>query len=125
MEKDQLILLDSFPSPRKKAWRKRQVKRVSSSQKPIVSEFKIIVPEDLGMQAEGSNDCGVWVAQWMNQCILYQDINEYKEIKVNIESRMRIAIDLVMGDYNKLKDDVVHRAWLLWNKKMDERKLLP
>ncbi|PNX70467.1 hypothetical protein L195_g057422, partial [Trifolium pratense] len=34
---------------------------------PNVSEFSLVTPNDLGVQADMSNDCGVWVIMWMKQ----------------------------------------------------------
>ncbi|KAJ1403723.1 Ulp1 protease family, carboxy-terminal domain protein [Sesbania bispinosa] len=42
---------------------------------------------------------------------------------VDTASRMRLAIDLIMGDYNILKEEIVLKACNRWNNMMDERKL--
>ncbi|XLR53451.1 hypothetical protein S83_004123, partial [Arachis hypogaea] len=35
---------------------------------PRISKFRIVEPSDLPQQRKGSNDCGIWVAQWMKEC---------------------------------------------------------
>ncbi|XP_057440648.1 uncharacterized protein LOC130732657 [Lotus japonicus] len=35
------------------------------SSKPKITQFKIIVPAGVGVQKDYSNDCGIWVAEWM------------------------------------------------------------
>ncbi|XLT12874.1 hypothetical protein HN51_058564 [Arachis hypogaea] len=35
---------------------------------PRISEFRVVEPSDLPQQRKGSNDCGIWVAQWMKEC---------------------------------------------------------
>ncbi|XLT39482.1 hypothetical protein HN873_070774, partial [Arachis hypogaea] len=35
---------------------------------PRISEFRVVEPSDLPQPRKGSNDCGIWVAQWMKEC---------------------------------------------------------
>ncbi|KAJ1386935.1 hypothetical protein SESBI_40401 [Sesbania bispinosa] len=69
---------------------------------------------DVGRQAAGSNDCGVWVCKWMNDCHLSNNYN----IKVDRGTRMRLAIDLVIKPYNIKKEQVVSEASAEWKNVM-------
>ncbi|XLT06073.1 hypothetical protein HN51_044822 [Arachis hypogaea] len=60
---------------------------------PRISEFCVVKPSDLPQQRKGSNDCGIWVAQWMKECGWTDDFG----ITVYDSDRMRLAIDLVKG----------------------------
>ncbi|KAJ1392530.1 hypothetical protein SESBI_35763 [Sesbania bispinosa] len=53
------------------------------------------------------NDCGVQVARWMMECI--SDDN-YQSIGVNAESRMRLALDLVLNRHNQMRNETVRKA---------------
>ncbi|KAJ1400923.1 hypothetical protein SESBI_29222 [Sesbania bispinosa] len=53
------------------------------------------------------NDCGVQVAKWMMECISH---NNYQSIGVNGESRMRLALDLVLDRHNQIRKFVVQNA---------------
>ncbi|QHN95554.1 Ulp1 protease family, carboxy-terminal domain protein [Arachis hypogaea] len=63
--------------------------------KPHPSTFDVTEPP-IGQQAEGSNDCG--------------DVNDH--------TRMRLALDLVMGPYNPIAHDVGRRAVRHWDIQM-------
>ncbi|KAJ1378002.1 hypothetical protein SESBI_48305 [Sesbania bispinosa] len=90
----------------------------SVTNKPRVIEFPLQIPSDIGRQAVGSNDCGVWVCKWMSDCSLKDDYN----IKVDKETRMRLAIDLIIKPYNLKKEEVVSVAVKDWHKMHKERK---
>ncbi|XP_045787002.1 uncharacterized protein LOC123882231 isoform X2 [Trifolium pratense] len=64
-----------------------------------ITEFKLVTPKGLGRQGEGSNDCAVWVINWMMQ----QGENEYK-IEVDEGSRLKIALQLTLHPFNKNRD---------------------
>ncbi|XLR07846.1 hypothetical protein S83_035784, partial [Arachis hypogaea] len=63
---------------------------------PRISEFRVVEPSDLPQQRKGSNDCGIWVAQWMKECGWTDDFG----ITVYDSDRMRLAIDLVSKEFN-------------------------
>ncbi|KAJ1400985.1 Ulp1 protease family, C-terminal catalytic domain [Sesbania bispinosa] len=135
LDLDQLIVLDSFPTLRKSETRRRKIKKLAlfleeilydecfyeatATEKPIVSEYAIVEHEGSGVQDDGSNDCGVWVGQWMNESLIHHD---YSELHVNTASRMRLALDLVLGDFNKIREEVIAKACKLWNDNQDLRK---
>ncbi|KAJ1400924.1 Ulp1 protease family, C-terminal catalytic domain [Sesbania bispinosa] len=129
-----LVLLDSAPCEARKEARQLQAKKMavyleemfqdesfydfSVTNKPRVTEFPLLIPSDIGRQAAGSNDCGVWVSKWMTNCSLNDDYN----IKVDRETRMRLAIDLIIKPYNLKKEEVVSLAVNDWNKMHEDRK---
>ncbi|KAJ1384810.1 Ulp1 protease family, C-terminal catalytic domain, partial [Sesbania bispinosa] len=132
MNKRQLVLLDSLPCAKRREWRRRHVKKVamyveemildhtfydiSISTYPVISEFELIEPQGIAEQTPASNDCGVWVCQWMTSYIVDDD---YESINVTPASRMRISIDLVLHLYNKLRREVITSAFNAW----DEQRL--
>ncbi|MED6220182.1 hypothetical protein PIB30_042410 [Stylosanthes scabra] len=71
-----------------------------------VSKFKVVVPDEMAVERCGSNDEGIWVAQWMNECGW---CDKYSLIDVDIDTWMRLALDLILHPYN-LKRDVVVKA---------------
>ncbi|KEH39763.1 hypothetical protein MTR_1g009820 [Medicago truncatula] len=64
-----------------------------------ITKFKIVTPKGLGRQREGSNDCAVWVINWMMQ----RGENEYK-IEVDEGSRLKIALQLTLHPFNDERD---------------------
>ncbi|MED6121956.1 hypothetical protein PIB30_035096 [Stylosanthes scabra] len=66
----------------------------------------------VGQQRELSNDCGVYVAQWMIQSHLWEAYN----LVVTDETRMRLAIDLVTNIHNVNRHQVADRAVEDWDK---------
>ncbi|XLR53444.1 hypothetical protein S83_004116, partial [Arachis hypogaea] len=69
---------------------------------PRISKFRIVEPSDLPQQRKGSNDCGIWVAQWMKECGWTDDFG----ITVSDSDRMMLAIDLVSKEFNMKKSEV-------------------
>ncbi|QHO34902.1 Sentrin-specific protease [Arachis hypogaea] len=82
--------------------------------KPHPSSFDVSEPP-IGQQPEGSNDCGVWVCQWMMLNWVWGNV-ELED--VNDHTRMRLALDLVMGPYNPIAHDVGRRAVCHWDIQM-------
>ncbi|KAL4365091.1 hypothetical protein AHAS_Ahas07G0071400 [Arachis hypogaea] len=76
------------------------------------STYEILEPE-IGQQAYGSNDCGVWVAQWMIQSHLWSN---YDLPVVNEHTRMRLAIDIVLGRHNPYRAEIGRKAVEYWDK---------
>ncbi|KAJ1388372.1 Ulp1 protease family, C-terminal catalytic domain [Sesbania bispinosa] len=107
-----------FTMPIKKGMQKRSSEEIDTAQ-PLVSDFDIMEIEGLPVQLDGSNDCGVWVALWMTKTIMSDD---YKNISVSPSTRMRIALDLVLGDFNRIKDTVEKLAFKYWNDKVESMK---
>ncbi|KAJ1385066.1 hypothetical protein SESBI_42005 [Sesbania bispinosa] len=91
-----------------------------NTERPLVGEFTLRVPTDIGEQISGSNDCGVWVAVWMMDCML----DDSYKITVNDASRMRVALDLVLKAYNEKKEDIIELAFQNWKKLEDRKKVL-
>ncbi|XLS47345.1 hypothetical protein HN51_021703 [Arachis hypogaea] len=73
---------------------------------PRISKFRIVEPSDLPQQRKGSNDCGIWVAQWMKECGWTDDFG----ITVSDSDRMMLAIDLVSKEFNMKKSEVMDKA---------------
>ncbi|XLS82597.1 hypothetical protein HN51_048428 [Arachis hypogaea] len=73
---------------------------------PQISKFRIVEPSDLPQQRKGSNDCGIWVAQWMKECRWTDNFG----ITVNDNDRMKLAIDLVSKEFNMNKSEVMDKA---------------
>ncbi|QHN95550.1 Ulp1 protease family, carboxy-terminal domain protein [Arachis hypogaea] len=99
--------------------------------KPHPSTFDVTEPP-IGQQAEGSlavhpllinlcllitrmNDCGVWVCQWMMLNWVWGNVDLED---VNNHTRMRLALDLVIGPYNPIAHDVGRRAVRHWDIQM-------
>ncbi|KAL4301515.1 hypothetical protein AHAS_Ahas17G0308600 [Arachis hypogaea] len=86
--------------------------------KPHPSTFDLDEPE-VGHQIEGSNDCGVWVVQWMMQSWVFRD---FMLEDVTSQTRMRLALDLVMGRHNPIAREVGRRAMADWDRNMSRSK---
>lgn len=114
-DKKQLIYLDSLPSHSARADRMRSIKKLAlymeeflmdssfymtwTRNKSNISEFSLVTPNNLGMQATNSNDCGIWVIKWM----IEKGTNEY-QIYVDEGTRLRIALDLILDPSNLLNE---------------------
>ncbi|RYR10572.1 hypothetical protein Ahy_B05g079003 [Arachis hypogaea] len=79
---------------------------------PRCSSYILVEPE-IGQQAPNSVDCGIWVAQWMIQSHVWRDYNLQV---VNDATRMRLAVDLVMGRHNVIRNDISQMAVDSWDK---------
>ncbi|XLU99168.1 hypothetical protein S245_013508 [Arachis hypogaea] len=82
--------------------------------KPHPSTFDVTEPL-VGQQADQSNDYGVWVCQWMMLNWIWENV-ELED--VNDHTRMRLALELVMGPYNPIARDVGRRAVRYWDNQM-------
>ncbi|MED6109205.1 hypothetical protein PIB30_031307 [Stylosanthes scabra] len=78
------------------------------------SEYKFREP-DVPQQPPKSNDCGIWVSQWM---ILSCYVGTNHKWVVNDYTRMKLAVDLVNGEHDPKCDTVKELAVLDWNQKM-------
>ncbi|KAK7251687.1 hypothetical protein RIF29_35091 [Crotalaria pallida] len=135
MSKQQLILLDSKPDRKRSMWRRLYVQKMAiflqemlmdpsfydstTYNTPLISNFTLIEPDYIGEQRDGT-DCGIWVAHWMTDCVMF----DYYKISVLPKSRMCIAIDLVLSPYNKKKEEVVPKAVQNWEDLKTKRKNL-
>ncbi|QHO01204.1 Ubiquitin-like-specific protease [Arachis hypogaea] len=88
----------------KRFWRKED------HYKPHPSTFDIAEPP-VGQQAYQS----VWVCQWMILNWVWENVNLEE---VNDQTRMRLALDLVMGAYNPITRDVGRREIRFWDREM-------
>ncbi|KAJ1421254.1 Ulp1 protease family, C-terminal catalytic domain [Sesbania bispinosa] len=75
---------------------------------PEISEFPLILPDELSKNLTSFNDCGVQVAKWMMECISHDN---YQSIVVNAESRIRLALDLVLNRNNQIRKVVMKNAY--------------
>ncbi|KAL4390546.1 hypothetical protein AHAS_Ahas03G0155900 [Arachis hypogaea] len=73
---------------------------------PRMSDYYFAEPET-GQQDPYSKDCGIWVAQWMMQGHVWCNYNLQV---VNNVTRMRLAVDLVMGRHNAKRNEVTRMA---------------
>ncbi|XLT38586.1 hypothetical protein HN873_069878, partial [Arachis hypogaea] len=78
---------------------------------PQVTNFKFLEPAT-GQQAPNSNDCGIWVAQWMELSHLW---GFFDLERVDDETRMRLAVDLVMSKSNPKREEVCQKAGYFWD----------
>ncbi|TKY65826.1 Ulp1 protease family, carboxy-terminal domain protein [Spatholobus suberectus] len=131
-----LVLLDSKPHPQRNVARRRNVRKLAIfleelllhksfyqfpfTSKPEISEFLLVVPNDIGEQLLDSNDCGIWVAKWMIDPALS---NDYK-IHVDNGTRMKIALDLVLGSHNTNRDEIIKLAATNWKNLEAKKKRL-
>ncbi|QHO01966.1 Ulp1 protease family, carboxy-terminal domain protein [Arachis hypogaea] len=83
------------------------------------SKYKFSEPT-VPQQKANSNDCGIWVAEWM---ILNHYWGVNKPWIVNDYSRMRLAVDLVYKWHNPKRDMIKELAVADWNKKMQQSVL--
>ncbi|QHO35421.1 uncharacterized protein [Arachis hypogaea] len=86
----------------------------STAGRPRFSSYEYeqpVVPQ----QHRRSMDCGVWVLQWMIRGALWAI---HSVTAVNDQTRMRIAIDLVLRSHNPIAIDVVEKAMSYWKKKV-------
>ncbi|MED6112953.1 hypothetical protein PIB30_066488 [Stylosanthes scabra] len=63
-------------------------------------------------QWDQSRDCGVDVAQWMQLTRLW---STYDLPRIDDETRMRLAIDLVMSKANPMREEILEKATAFWD----------
>ncbi|RYR04624.1 hypothetical protein Ahy_B06g084399 isoform A [Arachis hypogaea] len=117
-----LIILDSLPCVEKHQQRKRNAIKVETYLEAMLddhifaddkskvvdcSTFWPMTPFGLPTQKNRSNDSRVWVTGWMRECTLQDDFN----IQINDSTRMRLAVDLVLEEYNDLCLVIQENAW--------------
>ncbi|RYR26460.1 hypothetical protein Ahy_B02g060702 [Arachis hypogaea] len=116
-----LIILDSLPCVGKHQQHKRNAIKATyldamlddhifyDDKYKVVdcSTFWPMTPFGLPTQKNRSNDSGVWVTSWMRECTLQDDFN----IHINDSTRMRLAVDLVLEEYNDLCLVIQENAW--------------
>ncbi|KAK2430807.1 ubiquitin-specific protease ESD4 [Trifolium repens] len=126
----QIYLLDSLPCENRKWSRRRDVLKVAifltemlmhnsfyervlqlDRSKPMIHNYPIVEPRGLPSQKCGSNDCGVFVATWMQEHGVYDD---YTFIKVCPDARIKLALNVVYSSYNELMDEVEEKAHNHW-----------
>ncbi|MED6209565.1 hypothetical protein PIB30_055943, partial [Stylosanthes scabra] len=124
--KERLIYLDSLKRACVRARRRRLCKRVAdfleelmdearwyndkSKQPLLLSDFRFMEP-DVVEEDLGSNDSGMFVAQWM---IMYHLWGTLDVEKVTNYSHMRLAVDMVLKDHNESKLAVIDKALEYW-----------
>ncbi|KAL4396424.1 hypothetical protein AHAS_Ahas01G0090500 [Arachis hypogaea] len=123
----ELVYLDSLKSAaRFRAKRIRQIKKVAifleelldddswyekpTDERLLISDYKLYEPKVVE-QDDRSNDCGMYVAQWM---ILYHLWSSYEVAKVSYYSRMRLGIDMVLKYHNENRLPVIESAIEYW-----------
>ncbi|RYR24227.1 hypothetical protein Ahy_B02g057721 [Arachis hypogaea] len=117
-----LIILDSLPCVEKHQQRKKNAIKVATYLEAMLddhifaddkskvvdcSTFWPMTPFGLPTQKNRSNDSGVWVTGWMRECTLQDDFN----IQINDSTQMRLAVDLVLEEYNDLCLVIQENAW--------------
>ncbi|KAJ1377210.1 Ulp1 protease family, C-terminal catalytic domain [Sesbania bispinosa] len=119
-----LWLLDSNPFPLRNSWRRLNANKIAvffhemlmdrtfyelrTTECPEISEFPLILPNGLSNKLTSFNDRGVQVAKWMMECISHDN---YQSIGVNAESRIRLALDLVLNRNNQIRKVVMKNAY--------------
>ncbi|MED6196127.1 hypothetical protein PIB30_044393 [Stylosanthes scabra] len=122
----ELIYLDSLASEEMKAKRRRDIKKTAVFLEEMVdhddwynnpkqgrllcSDYQIVQPKVLH-QSKYSNDCGMYLAQWM---ILYRMGGSYNVERITEYSRMRLAVDMVLKHHNDLRPQVIEDALQHW-----------
>ncbi|XLR47278.1 hypothetical protein S83_031938 [Arachis hypogaea] len=81
------------------------------------SKYKVREP-DVPQQSAESNNCGIWVAQWM-QLTRYWSLGN-KTWVISDYTRMRLAVDLVNDENNSKRDIIEKLAVTDWNKKIQQ-----
>ncbi|MED6136755.1 hypothetical protein PIB30_058821 [Stylosanthes scabra] len=117
-----------------------------TSFRPSVADFDPIAPIT-GQQLPESQDCGVWMCQWMINshlwleyemdasvpsvippclhmtCVpiispLIFDMHCYTSQEINVTTRIALAVDLVMSPHNPLAETISERAVNFWDAEM-------
>ncbi|MED6136340.1 hypothetical protein PIB30_055156 [Stylosanthes scabra] len=81
---------------------------------PEISTYGVHEPR-ISQQDSRSNDCGVWVCEWMRT---FQTWRDYDVQGICDVTRMTLAVDLVYGDHNPLQGEILNRAIKSWDKQM-------
>ncbi|KAJ1427952.1 Ulp1 protease family, C-terminal catalytic domain [Sesbania bispinosa] len=118
MKAKNLVLLDSAPCQARNEPRQLQAKKMVVYLEEMFQHESFYDFSVTNKPRVTDNDYGVWVCKWMSDCSLKDDYN----IKVDRETRMRLAIDLIIKPYNLKKEEVVSVAVKDWHKMHKERK---
>ncbi|MED6156302.1 hypothetical protein PIB30_013334 [Stylosanthes scabra] len=81
---------------------------------PEISGYGVHEPK-ISQQDSDSNDCGVWVCEWMRTFHTWRDYDLQGICDV---TRMTLAVDLVYGDHNPMQGDILTRAIESWDNQM-------
>ncbi|MED6160352.1 hypothetical protein PIB30_050705 [Stylosanthes scabra] len=114
--RERLVYLDSYRIEADVESKKLHMIDVLSSddaERPRFSAYKIELPE-VPQQHRESNDCGVWMAEWMMREAMWY--NHGVEV-VGAETRMKLATDLVLKPHKKMAKDIVEKAFAHWRSK--------
>ncbi|GAU51757.1 hypothetical protein TSUD_291170 [Trifolium subterraneum] len=68
-----------------------------------------------------SNDCGVWVANWMIETPF---MNDYENNTVVTATKMKLALYLCQSTNNVLLNELVSKAANYWDVQQKKRKAL-
>lgn len=60
--------------------------------KHVISDFSLIEPRGIGRQQIGSNDYEVWVAQWMEKCVLKDEYGQVFVSTLSIAPRSNFLV---------------------------------
>ncbi|QHO24448.1 Ulp1 protease family, carboxy-terminal domain protein [Arachis hypogaea] len=110
----QLVYLDSLPSKDDRPKWLWQLKKVAIFLEEVLDSvnwydnltilgFCVVTTKIRSL----SNDCGMYVAQWM---IMYHLWNPYETEKITEYSRMRFAVDMVLKYHNDKRMEVIQAA---------------
>ncbi|XP_057729401.1 uncharacterized protein LOC130944853 isoform X2 [Arachis stenosperma] len=129
LARHRLIYLDSLRSPTASSKRRRLIRKLAiflddllddrawyaneDTDKIECSEFEITEP-NVAQQLPESNDCGVFVAQWMIMYHLFYDYDVETFQLVTDYSRMRLAIDMVLKYHNENRMETIEAALRYW-----------
>ncbi|QHN96086.1 Putative ubiquitin-like-specific protease 1B [Arachis hypogaea] len=129
LSQKQLVYLGSLRSPTARSKRRRQIQKLAiflddllddcawyanaDTDKIECNEFDIKEPE-VAQQLPESNDCGVFVAQWMIMYHLFYDYDIEAFQFVTDYRRMRLAIDMVLKYHNDNRMETVEAALNYW-----------
>ncbi|KAJ1427951.1 Ulp1 protease family, C-terminal catalytic domain [Sesbania bispinosa] len=103
-----LWLLDSNPFPQRNSWRRLNAKKIAVFFHEMLIDRTYYQLRTTECPAISDNDCGVQVAKWMIECI---SNDNYQSIGVNGESRMRLALELVINRHNQIRKVVMKNAY--------------
>ncbi|RYQ98780.1 hypothetical protein Ahy_B07g086569 [Arachis hypogaea] len=129
LARNRFVYLDSLRSPIARSKRHRLSRRLAiflddllddrawhaneDTDKIECSEFEITEP-NVTQQLPQSNDCGVFVAQWMIMYHLFYDYDVETFQLVTDYSRMRLAIDMVLKYHNDNRMETIEAALRYW-----------
>ncbi|KAJ1383301.1 Ulp1 protease family, C-terminal catalytic domain [Sesbania bispinosa] len=75
--------------------------------------WEVITPKGITNTPQYGDNSAVWVLHWMRRGTDFKNQN-WQELNGGVV-RMRVAMDLVLGDHNELKEVVIDKVTTFWH----------